>query len=54
MDDTDLRAAILKLEAENRRLWTAMDELMRDQTSIERRLERLEKKKQPTVDEKEG
>lgn len=44
-DDTDLRAAVHRLEAENKRLWAANDELMRDQVAIEKRLDRLEKAK---------
>lgn len=44
-DTTDVLGRLLALEAENKRLWNEMDELMRDQTSIEKRLDKLEKAK---------
>ena len=43
-DDTDLRAAIHRLEKENRRLWDSHDELMRDQTTIEKAQTKIEKR----------
>lgn len=43
-DDTDVLGRLLKLEAENRRLWRAMDELMRDQTKTEKAQEKAEKR----------
>jgi len=47
MDDTDIRGELQRLARENQRLWTALDECMRDQTEAEKRLERLEKRLKP-------
>jgi|GEM_PF-4282704 len=59
-DLTWVLGELQRLARENERLWTALDECMRDQTAsdkkiekLEKRVERLEKKKQPTVDEEE-
>lgn len=35
---------IQRLEAENKRLWKAIDELMRDQTKSDKKTEKLEKR----------
>ena len=43
MDDTDKLGRLQALERQIEKLWSAIDELMRDQVEIERRLERLEK-----------
>lgn len=42
-DDTDVRAELHRLAKENRRLWDSHDELMRDQTTAEKLIEKMEK-----------
>ncbi len=49
-DDTDVRGRLLALEAEAKRLWREMDNLMRDQTACEKRLEHLEKGLKPAAE----
>jgi hypothetical protein len=56
MDTTDVLGRLLKLEGKIEKIFSLMDELMRDQTSIEKRLDKLEKVKRlkPPAEESSG